>query len=859
MAATNSGRPRFSVVINTDGRARALADTIAGLRRLDYDDFEVCIVCGPTPDGTREYVASLGEAVKTTDCPVRNLSQSRNLGIALAAGDIVAFIDDDGIPEPEWLSDLARAFEDPRVGGAGGLVYNQTGYEYQYMYAACDRLGNAITDLKQPAADFNFPYSSKFPYVQGTNSAFRRSALLDIGGFDEEYEFYLDETDVCCRLVDAGWLIAQRPDARVHHKFLPSHIRDSNRITVKKYAVLKNKIYFSFANNRGHHSSNAVIADAMRFFDAQRADIDFHIRGGRLSQADMEGFETDVDRAWRVGLARGLEGSRRTQARAWFGDGEAFRPFPRLRPTGARRTVVFLSQRYPPGDVDGLTRYTHDMARAIAALGHDVHVLTRGDGFNRVDLEEGVWVHRMVPKAFPRRGLEDGLAIPEHIWNFSSTLLEEAIRIEQSRPIDVVEGVSWDCVTSAFVLDGRLPVATNVVTSLAHWLETHPEQSGNEQWMADFGRPMLALERLVYDRSDRIIAASDAIVESLRGLYDASFESASLARCVHGLEDMRPLTQSRPAALDSVGEGRTPVLFVGRLELRKGIDVLLRAAAQVLATREDAEFWIAGDNTLETGAGTTEQDKFLASEAGQAVADRVRFLGPVTEAELRWCYANCEVFVAPSRFESFGLIFVEAMMFEKPVVGCRAGGVPEVVRDGETGLLVDPDDADALAGAIDRLIGDEALRRRLGHAGRADFEGRFAAGVVATQRVNELSAISRRPIPDERQSVQGAVSRIQIDRLQEGRSLGIGSSLILRTEGEAVYLTFFCHDWSGIAVIAVNGEPVAEEDLYSAEPRIRTVALHLSGSPATIAVHRADRKAPASHATEVIVASVRER
>lgn len=196
--------PKFSVVICTDGRASALGTALDCLIYLDYPCFELCVVHGPTEDGTRELLAEHGSRIKVAACSQRNLSMSRNIGIALAAGDIIAFIDDDGLAEPEWLRDLEKAFDSPAVGCAGGVVYDHTGANLQYRYSSANRLGQADWARQTPADAFNFPLSFNFPYVQGTNSAFRRSTLIAIGGFDEEYEFYLDETDVCCRMVDAG-------------------------------------------------------------------------------------------------------------------------------------------------------------------------------------------------------------------------------------------------------------------------------------------------------------------------------------------------------------------------------------------------------------------------------------------------------------------------------------------------------------------------------------------------------------------------------------------------------------------------------------------------------------------------------
>src|SRR5579859_7717820 len=169
---------------------------------------------------------------------------SRNIGICMAAGDIVAFIDDDGIPEPEWLTQIAAAYEDEEVGAAGGRVYDHTGYRFQCEYCLVDRLANADITLPGPMPQRCFPGSFKFPHLLGTNATYRRSALLEIGGFDEEFDYYLDETDVCLRMIDAGFVIRQIAGAFVYHRFKPSYIRDNLQICTYWYPVVKNKVYF---------------------------------------------------------------------------------------------------------------------------------------------------------------------------------------------------------------------------------------------------------------------------------------------------------------------------------------------------------------------------------------------------------------------------------------------------------------------------------------------------------------------------------------------------------------------------------------------------------------------------------------
>ena len=139
----DSRHPAVSVIVCTDGRAGPLKTCLDSLRYLRYPNFEVVVVAGPTRDGTHELCEGYGDAIKFGTCPERNLSMSRNIGVRLADGEILAFLDDDAIPEPEWLDDLVPAFDDPEVAVAGGFLLDHTGKEYQCTYATVDRYGSA--------------------------------------------------------------------------------------------------------------------------------------------------------------------------------------------------------------------------------------------------------------------------------------------------------------------------------------------------------------------------------------------------------------------------------------------------------------------------------------------------------------------------------------------------------------------------------------------------------------------------------------------------------------------------------------------------------------------------------------------
>ena len=159
-------------------------------------------------------------------------------------------------------------------------------------------------------------------------------------------------------------------------------------------------------------------------------------------------------------------------------------------------------------------------------------------------------------------------------------------------------------------------------------------------------------------------------------------------------------------ALERLGLPRDePIItFVGVLTPRKGIDTLIESMGQL--ARE-------GDAPMLVIAGIGELRESLETRAGElGISDRVRFVGKVAHDDVAWWMAAGDVFCLPSLSEGLPTVVCEAMACGRAVVATAVDGTPEIVDDEVTGLLVPPRDADALAGALRRLLGDEALRRR---------------------------------------------------------------------------------------------------------------------------------------------------
>ncbi len=151
------------------------------------------------------------------------------------------------------------------------------------------------------------------------------------------------------------------------------------------------------------------------------------------------------------------------------------------------------------------------------------------------------------------------------------------------------------------------------------------------------------------------------------------------------------------------------ILFVGGNMQRKGLPVLIQAAPKILANLPAVEFWVVGKDKA------IQRMKALCYE--KKVESKFHFFGWIPHNELLNLYAQADVFVMPSLLEAFGVVFLEAMACGIPVIGTRVGGIPELIQDGYNGLLVDPDNPDALAQAIVRVLTDDILWKQLQEAG----------------------------------------------------------------------------------------------------------------------------------------------
>lgn len=710
--------PDVSVVVCTYNRAGVLGKCLEGLRRLDYPRFEVVVVEGPSTDGTRELLDGYPDVTRVQN-ETRNLSISRNLGIAASAGEIVAFIDDDAVPDRSWLRELVSSYDDPTVGAAGGDVFGPGGDHLQFSNGILSRYGRVVAHQEEPD-DRNDPGGAWFNTLMGTNSSFRRRALDAVGGFDENYEYYHDEADLCARVVQAGYRVAHVPRAVVWHGFEPGTARKS-AFEFDFTVIVKNTIYYAACVSGWERRPWRAVGPLADVSKHALRILRWLVRGKIGLRQAMVGWS-----GWARGIVQGYRKALSVDPRRDL----ALRlpdPPPELVPYGKataapgreRLHVALISQQYPPDACGGIGVYTEQLARGLVEAGHRVSVVAAGE-VAALQEGDGVEIYRIPPSEAPA-GISLRLRVTRKNVARSLAVQQVVQGLARTAGVSLVESPIWDAEGYATALAGEVPLVLRLNTPLALAAETQGWEVGPDLHVA------AKLEWALLRAAQGVIDPSGTILETLSSRFDVRPGSVPTASIPFGV----PLPPER----SRVERDSVRFLFLGRLERRKGIDTLLAAIPSVLDACPEAFFEIAG----EAPASTTPES--LAASFSPAHRARVRFHGFVDDDERERLYRDADVFVAPSRYESFGIVYLEAMSHGLPCVACDIGGAGQILRSGETGGLVPPEDAPALAAALVDLARTSEHRLAMGHAARAEIVRNYSVSTMVERTLELYRAV----------------------------------------------------------------------------------------------------------------------
>lgn len=396
--------------------------------------------------------------------------------------------------------------------------------------------------------------------------------------------------------------------------------------------------------------------------------------------------------------------------------------------------IVILTNEYPPYVYGGAGVHVEYLVSELSRLenrAHDIKVLCFGD--QRAQ-ERNLTVEGVDPHFLP--STQD----PHH-QKFLETLVRNIVMAGSVAEADIVHGHTWYSHLAGCLLKPLLGARLVLTT---HSLEPHRpwkvEQLGTAYHASSW------VERTAYQNADGVIAVSQAMNKDVQNLYGVPVEKTQVIHNGIDVQEYKPRPNLVVLQSYHIDAHKPFVLFVGRITRQKGIMHLINAIQYM---RPGIQV------VLCAGAPDTP-------ELGQEMAERLERAGYERPNEIIWVpemvprdhvislYTHASIFVCPSVYEPFGIINLEAMACETPVVASAVGGIPEVVVHGETGLLVpfesvsdhdfEPKEPEQfsrdLAAAVNRLFDDPATMRQMGRNARMRVERYFSWSRIAQRTLD---------------------------------------------------------------------------------------------------------------------------
>ncbi|HSI97256.1 MAG TPA: glycosyltransferase, partial [Gaiellaceae bacterium] len=378
--------------------------------------------------------------------------------------------------------------------------------------------------------------------------------------------------------------------------------------------------------------------------------------------------------------------------------------------------ILALTSSYPRFEGDPTAPFIESITRHVAARGHSIHlVVPQHSEWRRPPVEDGVRYHTY--RYSPRRSwtpwgysesLQAGVRIRRPLYAVAPIVLLSALRACNR----LAKGDEFDLVHAHWVIPNG-PIAA--LTATRHRLPLVISLHGSDVSVAQRSRWMGKASRWSFERAAAVTAPSEDLLERARSLgAKGHLEVIPYGGDADGfLVDPQKATRIRERL--GLADTDVAVLGIGRFVHWKGFDDLIEAVALARSTSPEIRLVFVGDGDLREDLRTRVR--------GAGLDQHVSFVGMASREEVPEYLAAADVVAVPSvhyggYVDGLPNVALEAMAAARPVVATRVGGLPQVVRDGENGLLVDERDPVGLARAIEALAADGELRRKMGESGR---------------------------------------------------------------------------------------------------------------------------------------------
>lgn len=353
--------------------------------------------------------------------------------------------------------------------------------------------------------------------------------------------------------------------------------------------------------------------------------------------------------------------------------------------------ICLISYEYPPEtNLGGIATYTCNMARALVRKGHEVHVIAATEKADFDTQDEGVLVHRVRRPSLPLRE-------SRHLagaWRVASCVRNLGI------PFDIVHASEYRGEAFWLTFSRKFPVVTRLATPYRMVARLQSASAAEQRWTLDW------IEKTQTLRSDGIFSSTHALADEVCKMWKLDRKRVSVIPNSVDISRVVSLGDGLPGQAIS----GPFIIYFGRLEKRKGVDVLARALPAVLGHRPEMKAVFVGKDMGCDGKSMADTIRELAGSA----AGRIVIQEGMGQESLFPLVRQAEAVVLPSLWEAFGFVSIEAMALGKVVIATSGSGFAEIIQDGETGYLVPPGDPAPLAAVLNNCLDNAHERQRIG-------------------------------------------------------------------------------------------------------------------------------------------------
>ena len=470
---------------------------------------ELIIVLGPNQGSSRTALESVVSPfpVRIYETTKRNLCWSRNIGLKVSECEVIAYIDDDAIPEPNWLRNIVLPFSDPKIGLVGGWTRFQCSMQFQHQ-------NQVVTESLRvrPLAANEKPGKHEYLSPLGANFAIRRTTGIEINGFDNYLEWWGDEADFAIRMSKSQYLAIFEPSAIVHHFQANSEFRKSVVGAVNVRIPWRSRSYLMAKHSKSIKFLGTVLeAD----FEVSKQSLEWARINNALEKDDFFRLIQDI----RDGIREGIKSGVRNRKLQHFGLDQIEENIDPVYEAGVELykknhkslTPVFIYREEPGNSAGGITNWITEMCREFGDKGIPSVYICQNKKLEvtSVNYKDGYWIFQVGKDFYYNLEFASQLFPPDlQIFGIMARNLINII--SEGFSISDILVPSFEGIGNLFIDDTRL--VTTLHTSTKESLENHPN---------------LPFDQMTQIRVDMINNLEDAIIQSSPRIIANSIQIAS--------------------------------------------------------------------------------------------------------------------------------------------------------------------------------------------------------------------------------------------------------------------------------------------------------------------------------------------